>query len=86
MKPTRKTVGATIGERTRARREFLNVKQAALADAVGMTVPKLSELEHGKSKRGPSGETLSKLASALGLTVADLLPKSKVQPLTSQNR
>jgi transcriptional regulator with XRE-family HTH domain len=47
--------------------------QKALAQAVGVSSPYLHDLE--KEARGAKRETLEKLASALGVTVDELIGK-----------
>lgn len=55
----------------RVYREHRKLSQKALADAVGIAVPYLSQIE-GR-KREPSTEVLKKLAAALGVTVDALI-------------
>ncbi len=53
-----------IGERIRARRKELNLKQPELGKIVGISGAAISQLERGDSKN-PSSENLLKLAKAL---------------------
>lgn len=55
----------------RVHREHRGLTQRALADAVGIAVPYLSQIETGK--RGPSTDILKKLAEALRVSVDDLI-------------
>lgn len=52
-------------------REYRRMSQHLLAEMTGMSASYLSQIESGK-RRG-SAETLSKLASALNLTIDDLI-------------
>lgn len=51
----------------KARREMLKVTQETLADLSGVSLRALKQFESGKGN--PTLETLSKLASALGMEV-----------------
>lgn len=62
----------TTGQRIRATREKKGISQVALARAVGIKPPSLSEIERGETKR-PSGEVLVKIAHSLGVTPDYLL-------------
>lgn len=76
----RKPFGVVLGERVRARRVQLNLMQETVARAAGMTVPRLSDLERGLNSRGPSPETLTKLAAALQWDVGQLVGASEPDP------
>jgi antitoxin component HigA of HigAB toxin-antitoxin module len=56
----------------RAWREHRGLTLQALADAAGLSKPYVSQIESGK--RAGTAATLKKLASALGVPVAVLLP------------
>lgn len=60
-----------VGRRIRERRQSLQRTQREVADAAGIGVPYLSNLEHGQ--KSLSLRTLEALARALGLSPADLL-------------
>lgn len=59
------------GARIKARRELLGMSQTQLASAIHMDNSMISKLEAGKAQ--PSLKALAKLASVLGVSVADLL-------------
>jgi transcriptional regulator with XRE-family HTH domain len=64
----------TVGQRIKHRREELGLSLSQLAEKAGVAKSYLWELENDAAKAPrPSGETLFKLAEALGTTVADLL-------------
>lgn len=56
-----------IIKQLKARREMLKVTQETLADLSGVSLRALKQFESGKGN--PTLETLSKLASALGMEV-----------------
>lgn len=56
-------------------REYRGLTQPALAEKAGISAPYLSQLETGK--RSGSVEVLSAIASALSLTLEDILPPVK---------
>lgn len=62
-----------IGERVRRERRARNWTLADLSARTGIKVPNLSRLEAGK--HSPSLDTLMKVADALGVPVAALMPK-----------
>ncbi len=64
-----------IGREIRQRREAKGWSQAKLAGASDMGVSGISQIETGA--RNPSVVTLSKIAEALGVDVADLFPKAQ---------
>ncbi len=64
-------VDAQIGFRIRAKRVALGMSQTALADAIGVTFQQVQKYEKG-ANRIASGR-LSALASALNLSITDLL-------------
>lgn len=61
-------------ELTRIRGER-GLSQQGLADASGVNKATINQIERGR--RSPNLETLDKLAAALGVEVADLLPKAQ---------
>lgn len=62
----------TLGQRVRQRREEKGMSLSALARASGVSKGYLSQIENDSAPR-PSAETLYRMASTLGTTVADLL-------------
>jgi transcriptional regulator with XRE-family HTH domain len=64
-----------IGREIRRLREAKGWSQAKLAAAADMGVSGISQIETGA--RNPSAVTLSKIAEALGVGVADLFPKAQ---------
>ena len=54
-----------IGKIIRERREFLDVKQADLAEISGVAIKTIYAIESGKAN--PSAETLIKLLKVLGM-------------------
>lgn len=57
-----------IGEQVRAAREAAGLSQEAVAEKIGMTRTNYARIEHGKTN--VTIETLIRIASGLGLTVA----------------
>ncbi len=68
----------TLGQRVRMRREEKGMSLSALARAAKVSKGYLSQIENDSAPR-PSGETLFKMASTLGTTVADLLGR-EIEP------
>ncbi|MCW5881303.1 MAG: helix-turn-helix transcriptional regulator [Anaerolineae bacterium] len=62
----------TLGQRVRQRREEKGMSLSALARSSQVSKGYLSQIENDSAPR-PSGETLYRMATALGTTVADLL-------------
>lgn len=60
-----------LGQRIRAARLRLGLTQERLAEAAGISVPHLSNIENGKKRLGL--ETLLRIALALGVTPDRLL-------------
>lgn len=60
-----------VRKRLKAIRENLGLNQSQFADKLKISQAAISQFEDGK--RVPSIETLDKIASALGMTVASLL-------------
>ena len=61
----------SIGERIKKAREDRNMKQEALASAVGVSVPMISRIE--KNSKLPSLQLLISIAQALGVPAGQLL-------------
>jgi transcriptional regulator with XRE-family HTH domain len=64
----------TLAEKLLAAREARGMTQRALSDASGITEMVISRLERGATAN-PELATVIKLASALGVSVADLVPR-----------
>jgi len=62
----------TTGERLRAIRNLRGLTQDKLAELSGVTQANISDIETGDVK-SPTGETIVKLAEALGITTDHLL-------------
>lgn len=67
-----------IGQKIRLIRERQHISLVKLASDSKITAAYLSELENGV-KNNPSFNVLSKLASALGISVAELLDEPKTK-------
>lgn len=65
-----KTLKEKFGARLKEIRRSKNMTQENLAEITGMDIPNLSNIERGK--KFVSAETLTKLASALGVNESDL--------------
>lgn len=63
----------TVGERIRQARKEAGLTQKQLADKLGISPVNISQIENGRGKRGPAAATLRKIATALNITVSDLL-------------
>lgn len=63
-----------LGRAIRDRRRALGFSQARLADSIGMSRAHLTRIEGGRWV--PRLVTLNRLAAALGVTAASLLPTS----------
>jgi len=68
----------TLGQRVRQRRDEKGLSLSALARASKDSKGYLSQIENDAAPR-PSGDTLFKMANALGTTVADLLGR-EIEP------
>ena len=81
------TMTRTIATEVRARREALNISQAALATAAGISLSSVSKLENGITT-GLSYRTRHALAAALGWTVDsfDLIDAGKKPTLIDAGR
>jgi transcriptional regulator with XRE-family HTH domain len=62
-----------IGERIRQRREEAGLSISKLGELTRISKGYLWSVEQGKVKSRPSGDTLYKIAGALGTTMSDLL-------------
>ena len=72
----------SLGQRVRQRREEKGLSLSALARASKVSKGYLSQIENDAAPR-PSGDTLFKMATALGTTVADLLGR-EIEPPTRE--
>lgn len=63
---------SALGERIKQARKRLGMSQADLARKARVSAAYLSELEAGHARR-PSGDVLLRIASALDMTIAELL-------------
>ncbi len=61
----------TIGENIRQRRKAAGLRQRELANRLGVSQGRVSDLERGRTE--PRLDTIRRLAAALGCTMADLL-------------
>lgn len=68
--------GVRVGSVIRARRIALEMSQRDLAGIVGMSVPRLNDLERGRRPDGPGYERLLRLAVALNMSAEDLVDKA----------
>lgn len=64
---------SSIGERIKARREELEWSLSKLAEEADVSKGYLWSIEKGEVKSRPSGQTLYRIAEALGVTMSDLL-------------
>jgi transcriptional regulator with XRE-family HTH domain len=64
---------SNIGEAIRQRREEAHLSLSALATRANVSKGYLWNLENRKSEARPSGQTLYRIAEALGTTMSDLL-------------
>jgi transcriptional regulator with XRE-family HTH domain len=62
-----------VGERIRQRREELGWSLSRLAEEANVSKGYIWSIEKGDTKARPSGETLYRIADALGVTMSDLL-------------
>jgi len=65
---------AEIGNSIKFRREFLNLRQADLAEMSGITIKTIHLIETGSGN--PSVETLEKLINVLGMELSLQVKKS----------
>lgn len=66
-----------IGERVRAKRQALDLTQEALARRAEVSLNLINRVERGET-RDPHISTLSSIAEALGVSVAELLAEEPV--------
>jgi len=59
-----------FGERLKQLREAQGTTQRALAAALGMEAPYLSRIENSVQRHTPSRDTIERMVTALGLSVA----------------
>jgi len=62
----------SVSERLKRLRQEKNLSVADLAERAGVSKPYIWQIECGR-RQNPSGDKLQKLASALGVTIADLI-------------
>jgi transcriptional regulator with XRE-family HTH domain len=65
-----------LGSRIRRLRKEAGLSLSALAERAGVSKGYLWTLEKGETKTRPSGQTLHRIAKALGTTIADLIGRS----------
>jgi transcriptional regulator with XRE-family HTH domain len=65
-----------IGPRIKERREEAGLSLSALAQKADVSKGYLWSLEKGKTEARPSGDTLYRIAAALGTTMSDLLGRA----------
>ena len=65
-----------VGARIRQRREELGLSLSRLGELADVSKGYLWSLEKGKTKARPSGQTLYRVAKALGTTMSDLLGRT----------
>ena len=68
-----------IGEKLRTLRKAAKLTERKLAELAGVSQSAVSEIEHGK--KSPTLDTLLKLCSALGISVADLFSDQPATPV-----
>jgi transcriptional regulator with XRE-family HTH domain len=66
---------AWLAENLKAIRTRKGLSQQDVADAVGVSFPRISEIENGKGN--PRIQTLERIASSLGVKVNDLISDPK---------
>lgn len=62
----------TIGERIKARREYLEISQEKLSERAGVSRAYINQLENNRSRK-PSAPVLFDIAKALDVTMGELL-------------
>jgi XRE family transcriptional regulator of biofilm formation len=67
---------APVGERIRQRREEVGLTLSGLAEKAHVAKGYLWSLEHNQVTSRPSGETLYRIADALGTSMSDLLGRT----------
>jgi transcriptional regulator with XRE-family HTH domain len=73
-----------IGQRIRQRREELGWSLSRLAEEAGVGKGYVWSLEKGDTKARPSGQTIYRIAEALGVTMSDLLGRELLTEPTRQ--
>jgi len=73
----RRSFGARLGSRIRARREALGISQAALAERVGVFANYVGVLERGLKL--PTLDTLVKIGTALRVSAGEILGERAVK-------
>jgi transcriptional regulator with XRE-family HTH domain len=66
-----KPVDEYVGHRVRLRRQEINISQAALGEAIGVTFQQVQKYERGANRI--SASTLVAIATSLGVTPGDLI-------------
>ena len=69
----------SLSDRLRGLREAKGLSIKELAEASGVSIPYIHQIEKGP-KKNPSGKILQQLATGLGTTVADLIGSSLAIP------
>jgi len=72
-----------VGERIRAKRQERGVSQEALANAIGLKRPSLSNIEKGR--QNVLLHTFCDIAETLNASVGELLPDPLPEPIGIQN-
>src|SRR5438105_7780427 len=67
---------SSIGARIRQRREEVGMSLSHLSELANVSKGYLWSLEQGKTNARPSGDTLYRIAKALGTTMSDLLGRT----------
>ena len=71
------SVTMALADNIRELRNTHGITQSELADAIGVSHPRISEIE--KDRANPTLSTISKLARYFGVTEADLLSKKLLE-------
>lgn len=74
---------ASIGARIKQRRDELGLSLSRLSEIANVSKGYLWSLEKGESKARPSGDTLYRIARALGVTMSDLLGRKLLTETTA---
>ena len=77
------TINEQIGSRIAEYRIKRGLSQAQIADFLGLPQPNVSRWERGRT--APSYSTLYEIASALGVSVHDLIPGSSGEVVRHDN-
>jgi transcriptional regulator with XRE-family HTH domain len=73
-----------IGDRIRRYRQEAAISLSELASKAGVSKGYLSNLENGRHRTRPSGNTLYAIAEALGVTMSDLLGRKLLSAVTTE--